>query len=686
MKKNAKLNNLTLDEKINLLVGDSSMKTSNANGKLKPVYMADGPLGLRVNPNTMAQVPSTLNMATGLKEPKVEPTAMPSLANLANTWNEDLSYLFSSTIADDCIDNNIDVLLAPGVNIKRRPLCGRNFEYFSEDPYLAGIMAKEYVLGLQDKGIGACIKHYCANNSEYDRNAISSEVDERTLREIYLKPFEIAMKAKPWSVMCSYNLVNGVYASENKYLLNDVLRDEFGFDGMVVSDWGAVHDAVRAIKANLNLIMPSSSYRIEQLKKGYEQGILSQDEIDQSVNEILKLSEKTINDNKKTTTVKENRHQNAVKIATESIVLLKNEDKILPLKSGKILIAGVRNELPPYGGGGSSCMVVSQRPKSLSSLLMEKLGDKAEISYNSQLGHDLGSPGVTSVRFTPTLMRNIYNSDITLMLAGTNRLLEYEGGDREVLRLPYCEEDLIINAAKVNPNLIVLLYAGSAIDMSAWIDKVKGVVLVGYAGEGVNEALAKILTGEESPSGKLSETFPLCLEDTPTGLNRNGNGYVDRYNEGVFVGYRWYEEYEKNVLFPFGYGLSYAQFEYSNLQVEKKGATDYTVTYTVKNISNVNAKEVSEVYVRDVFATVSRPPKELKGFSKDFVKAGESKQITIQLDYSSFAFYSPALKRWHVENGEFEILVGGCSNNTPLKAKIYLESNDIQYTPPLQST
>ncbi len=684
MSKKITAKDLSVKEKIRLSVGSDGMKSSDLDGKVKPIYMADGPLGLRVNPNHMSQVPSTLNMATGLKELKVHPTAMPSLVNIANTWNKDLAYLSYSTIADDCIDNNIDVLLAPGVNIKRRPLCGRNFEYFSEDPFLAGTMAYECVKALQDKGVAACPKHYAANNSEYDRNAISSEVDERTLNEMYLKPFEMAMKAKPWSIMCSYNPVNGVYASEHNYLLNDVLRSRLGFDGAVISDWGATHDAVRAVKANMNLIMPNSTFRIEQLEKGFENGSITESDLDRSVENLLTLAERVQNDKKITTTTPEERHQNSMRIAKESMVLLKNDDGILPLKSGNILVAGVRNELPPYGGGGSSCMPMVKRPKSLTAVLMEKLEGKATLSYNSQLGHDLGSPGVTSIRFTPTLYRNIYNADITLLLAGNNRLIEYEGSDREVLRLPLCEEDVIINAAKANPNLIVLLYAGSAIDMSAWIDKVKAVVLVGYAGEGVNEALGSLLVGEESFSGKLSETFPLRLEDTPTALNRGGNGYVDRYLEGVFVGYRWYEDKGLDVLFPFGYGMSYAKFEYSNISVIKNGATDYTVKYQITNTSNVDAKEISQVYVRDVFSTVSRPYKELKGFSKDLIKAGETKEISVTLDSSSFAFYSPALNRWHVENGEFEILVGGSSAHTPLIAKITVESDDEQYTPPLQ--
>lgn len=668
---------LTLEEKLSLLVGGGNMHTSDANAKLPVVYVADGPLGLRSHQNYPNR-PRIVNMATGIENPFVEPTAMPALHVLCNSWDPELVARNASSIADDCIDNGVDVLLAPGVNIKRSPLCGRNFEYFSEDPYLAGTMAKAYIEGVQGTGLGTSLKHFCANNSEYDRNAISSEIDERTLREIYLAPFEIALQAKPTTVMCSYNLINGVYASENGYLLSEILRGEFGFDGLIVSDWGATHNAVRAAQATLDLTMPYAPEHIEALRAGYENGELTEAQIDERAGKVLGLIEKTKIERRATTT-KPERHDIAVKAAKESIVLLKNEENILPLTGGKLLVAGLFGKLPPYGGGGSSKVPTSYQPAPLTELLSARLGERAELSY--ALAHDYGALG-SSTQYATKVYQKAYGADVTLLCVGTNPQLEFEGGDREHLRLPQVYEDMILRTAKATENLVVIVYAGSAIDMSAWIDKVKAVVFVGFAGEGGNEALADILTGAACPCGKLSETFPLCLEDAPTGTKRGGNGFVDRYTEGVFVGYRWYDETEKEVLFPFGHGLSYAKFEYSDLTVTKTGVAEYEVSYTVKNLSAVDGKEISQVYVRDVFAAVSRPKKELKGYSKDLIKAGESKRITVKLDYRSFAYYSTALKKWHVENGEFEILVGASSQDLPLKAKILIDDAPDQYSKP----
>ena len=357
-----KIKTLTLEEKLSLLVGGGNMKTSDANGKLPVVYFADGPLGLRSHQDYPNR-PRIVNMATGIENPFVEPTAMPALHVLCNSWDPELVALNASSIADDCIDNGVDVLLAPGVNIKRRPLCGRNFEYFSEDPYLTGTMAKAYIEGVQKTGVGTSLKHFCANNSEYDRNAISSEIDERTLREIYLTPFEIALQANPTTVMCSYNLINGVYASENGYLLSEILRGEFGFDGLIVSDWSATHNIVRAVQATLDLTMPYHPSHIEMLRAGYENGELTETQIDERAEKVLGLIEKTKIERRATTT-KPERHEIAVKVAKESIVLLKNEDGILPLTGGKLLVAGLFGKLPPFGGGGSSKIPTAYQPPS----------------------------------------------------------------------------------------------------------------------------------------------------------------------------------------------------------------------------------------------------------------------------------------------------------------------------------
>lgn len=643
MKYNVK--QFTLEQKLRFLEGKDSWRLYDADGALPETFLADGPHGLR-------------KMEDGKTLPA---TVMPTISSLSYTWNPDLAFLDGATIADDCIEHDVDVLLAPGVNIKRTPLCGRNFEYFSEDPYLSGVMGKAYIEGVQSKGIGASLKHFCANNREYDRTNQSSEVDERTLREIYMPAFEIAVQAKPWTVMCSYNPVNGVWASENEWLLKDVLRQEFGFDGLIVSDWGAVHDAPRCVKATLDLGMGNAP-AYESLKAAYDSGELTEAEIDARVEKVLELIEKAEITQKKVTTTKEQRHENAVAIAKEAIVLLKNEENVLPLKQGNILVAGPWATQPTLGGGGSAYAITDYKIPDLSELLKEQLPE-SEITSLTMIS------STTRLNTTYAYARK---ADTVLFFIGNDEIVEGEGHDRLTLRLQPKQEDIILNLAKLNKNLVVVLYAGSAVDMSPWIDKVKAVVLAGFAGEGVNDALADILTGKVYPSGKITETFPLCLEDTPSGSER-GNGFYERYSEGVLVGYRWYDTKEKDVLFPFGHGLSYADFEYSDLQIQKDGETDYTVSFNVKNLSDREAKEISQLYVSDVFAMVERPVKELKGFAKTTLKAGECKRVSIKLDYRSFAYYNVSLKKWHVENGEFEILIGSSSRDIRLTGIIDMQ-------------
>ena len=648
----------TLEEKMKLLTGKNSWQLYTANGKVRDVFLSDGPHGLRMR--------DTETNATK------KATAMPNLVVVANTWDKELAYLDGATIADDCIEKGADVLLAPGVNIKRTPLCGRNFEYFSEDPYLAGILAKSYIEGVQSKGVGTSLKHFCANNREYDRFFQSSEVDERTLREIYLPAFEIAVQAKPWTVMCSYNPINGVWASENKWLLKDILRDEFGFDGLIVSDWSAVHNRSKALKATLDLEMPYREQAYEELKRDYANGFITEAEIDERVVKVLELIKKTDNDKKIVTTTKDERHQTAVKIAREGCVLLKNDDGILPLKGGNILVNGCIDNL---GGGGSAFVQTDYAPRPFKEVLAEKLGERATVNASDML--IIPNREIFNSR---SAYQDAYQKDAVVLCVSTSANIESEGFDRTTLRLTAPQEDLILNTAKVNKNVIVVIFAGSAIDVSPWIDKVKAVVFAGFNGEGGQEAVADILSGKTCPSGKLSETFPLCLADTPTGEER-GDGFVDLYKEGVFVGYRWYDAMKKDVAFPFGHGLSYAQFEYSDLEILKKSETDYEIAYTVTNTSNVDGKEISQVYVRDVFAMVSRPNKELKGFEKTLIKAGESKRVRIPLDYRSFAYYSIPLKKWYVENGDFEILVGASSRDIRLKGTIHVSlPNETQAT------
>lgn len=639
------INSLTLEEKLKLLTGADNWRLTTANGKLPTVFLSDGPHGVRKMTDDHKTLKATL---------------MPSLSVVCNTWNEDLAYLQGQTIADECLQQDADVLLAPGVNMKRTPLCGRNFEYFSEDPFIAGKMGRSYIEGVQSKGVGATLKHYYGNNREYDRFHQSSEIDERTAREIYLPAFEEAVKAKPWMVMCAYNLINGVYAAENKQAF-DILRDEFGFDGVIVSDWAAVRDSAKSAKASLDLRMPFNPTAYDELKRAYDEGWLSIEEIDACISRILKFIEKTQTLKQKATTDKESRHQTAIKIASEGMVLLKNQDNILPIKKGKVLVAGPFHRFNAVGGGSAN--TESDYPiKPIEELLNQNETITATFpdcymshgDYQKALNH---------------IIKEAYKSDVCVLAVGNNNYIEAECFDRTYLKISDAQEQIILDVAKVNPNVVVVLESGSAIDMRKWIDKVKAVVYTGFAGEATNEVVCNILTGKINPSGKLTETFPLCLEDTPTGSSV-GTAFVDRYQEGVFIGYRYYDSYEKEVLFPFGYGLSYSKFEYSNVSIEKKTETDYTVSFKVKNVSNVDGYETAQLYVKDVFSVVSRPEKELKGYKKVYLKAGEETTVSIPLNYRSFAYYSLPLKKWYVENGTFEIKVGSSSRNILLEDKI----------------
>lgn len=680
---------LTVEEKIRLLVGDGRWNTYEIKGKLPTISMADGPCGMRyeTDKNSPDAHPASVNAWKGTKSA----TAMPSPSALANSWNPSLAKLNSEIIADDFIETGVNMLLAPGVNIKRTPLCGRNFEYFSEDPYLAGKMARAYIEGAEGHGVATSLKHFCLNNYENDRLYTNTDADERTVREIYLPAFREAVKAKPATVMCSYNQIDGIWASENKKYLTDILRGEFGFEGVVVSDWDATHDAARAAKSGLNLTMPYSQYHVDNLTRAYESGELTEEDIDNAVRPILAFIEK-YEGKKDPKYTNDEKHSAAVKIAEECVVLLKNEEDILPLKKGRILILGNMEKNPPLTGDGSAKVYPRYKLESLSSLVEKDLGADATIVKTSPI-----HPASISVsrRYALNHMSQLAaTSDTVVLCIGTDSTVESEGVDRESIRLPKVQEEAILTISKANKNIVVILYTGSAIDVSPWIDSVKGVVLAGYCGEGINEALAKILTGKISPSGKLAESYPLCLEDTPSIATKSEglsviysalqNSFTVKYTEGIFVGYRYYDTAKKAVRFPFGHGLSYANFEYSNLKVENKkdgGVCDLTVSFYIENISDMPAMETAQLYVSDIISTVERPDKELKGFIKVSLLPHEKKRVTIDLSFESFAFFSTSLSAWHVENGLFDILIGSSSRDIRLSERINVSlPRSEQYT------
>lgn len=653
-----KAKDLTIDEKLTLLTGDGNWRLERLGGKLPELFFSDGPCGLRT-------------VREG--EHALKATAFPTPSALASTWNRALAREMGELLGEEAIEREVDVLLAPGVNIKRTPCNGRNFEYFSEDPYLAGELAYEYILGVQSKGVGTSVKHFAANNREYDRFYQSSEVDDRTLHEIYLAAFARAAEAKPWTVMCAYNLLNGVYCSEHKKLLKTILREELGFDGVILSDWGAVVDRAKALKATLDLEMPHSDAAFARLKEAYARGEITDEEIDASVDRLLALVEKAQKARplRKVLHTASERHEAAVRIAAEAAVLLKN-DGALPLREGeRVFVCGKKAKTGVFGGGGSSCVDSDFSPAPLEELLRKEdpslAVDGREICF-----HDWGElHGLFGLREGIVLARN---ADKAIVVVGCDADTDCEGCDRMQLTLSPVEEDLIRNIAAVNRQTVVVVYGGSAVDMSGWIDCVNAVLYVNFNGEGGNEALAKLLTGAENPSGKLQESFPLV----PIASVR-GNAFTDVYSEGVFVGYRGYDAAGSSVLFPFGHGLSYSQFVYSDLTVHplKEG---FEVSLKVKNVSGRAGKEVVQLYAGQKFPLISRPVRELKGFEKICLAPGEQTRVVFPLSLRALAYWSPALDGWRTEEGEYTLSVGSSSRDLRLAADVWVHVPDAPST------
>ncbi len=650
---------LEIYDKLKLLVSEDYFTTYAVDGIVPKISVADGPCGLRKkrNPNIPKDTPAN---------------CYPSPHVLANSWDREAVKNVGKAIASDCAEMKEDVILAPGVNIKRTPLCGRNFEYFSEDPYLTGVLATEYVKGVQESSVGACVKHFCANNREHDRMYQTSEVDLRTLREIYTKAFEMIIKEiKPYMIMGAYNPVNGINASENKWLLESVLRKELGYDGVIVSDWEAVRDRAKALKASLDIAFPYRERDAKNLSQAYEKGEITESEIDESINRILSLSAQIEKDRKiRKPLSEERRHEIALDAARNGIVLLKNNDNVLPIKGGKIAFVG---EQTHYVGGGAAQVVTKNQYRSLATEISERLPDATIESYFLFM-HGQSSPfSAKGVRISniPKAMDIAYDADVTILTVGTDDIIETEMYDRTSLKLSPAMEDIILKVASRANKVVVVLEAGSAVDMTAWINKVDAVLFAGFAGDTVNEALADIITGKVSPSGKLSETFPLCVEDTPTGTYM-GDGYAERYEEGVFVGYRYYEAKNIPVLFPFGYGLSYAKFEYSNFQTQKKENTKYEISFNIKNISNVDGVEIAQLYVKNIDKKVTRPEKELRRFERVKLKAGETKTVTFITDDDCFSYFNVCYINWHVDQGRYEFWVCRDVNTVEFKEKIMI--------------
>ena len=649
------LQDLSAEEKLRLICAKDLWKTEDLEGEVPSLVVSDGPVGVR-----------KVAVDENGKQYDLPSVAYPAIQCLANSWNEALARSMGEALADDCLEKQVDILLAPGVNIKRSPLNGRNFEYFSEDPYLAGTLAREYIAGLQSRGVGACLKHYYANNLEYNRLEQSSDVDERALREIYLKPFEIACEAKPVSAMCAYNRVNGVYASENKKGFR-ILREEFGFDGAILSDWGAVRDRTASAKAGLDIEFPFDEKNYEKLVADYKAGRIAEAEVDACAQRVLDLIErcKKMSAGKKPNTSVEERLALAQTIAEEGIVLLKNES-VLPLKKEQSIAVSGDFAAPSRFGkiaGGGSSMVQWQGE-------MFHLAEKLQRQQNGAVVYERAfwEKGIDSFGQKPH--RALYyaaKSDVSIICVGTGAEIECEERDRASLRLPVWEEEMILRLAERNENTIVVLFAGSAVDTSVWQDAVKGIVLAGFCGERGGDALVRILTGEVNPSGKLAETFPVHLEDTPV-FGQFCSPCVAHYGEGLNVGYRYYDR-RGGEAFPFGYGLSYSRYEYGGMNV--KVQDDFLhVRCMVKNVSERDGREIVQLYLRPFDPFVYRPEKELKGYRKIALKAGEAREVAFILPKDAFAYWSTAVDDWRVDNGLYEILIGASSRDISLRIKV----------------
>lgn len=657
---------MTLEEKAGLCSGKDFWRLKSVERLGIPeVMVCDGPNGLRKQREDSDNINES-----------IEAVCFPGSCAEAASFDRETMFQAGQAMGNACQAENISILLGPGTNIKRSPICGRNFEYYSEDPYLSSQIAAAHIKGVQSKNVGACIKHFAANNQETRRMSISSEVDERTLREIYLAAFEDAVKeAKPWAVMCSYNQINGTFSSENKWLLKDILKEEWGYEGLVVTDWGAVNDRVKGLLAGLDLEMPGSGGTtdkkiIEAVKNGEVPEEILNDSCERIVSRIMTFVEHR---EKEAVWDKQADHKLAVETAKECMVLLKNDGQILPLSEEQsVVFIGKFAEKPRFQGGGSSHV----NAKNWSSAL-EQVKTMEHVTYVS--GFDTKDAvseeekRLEKCRFNDAIAA-AKQADVAVIFAGLPDAYESEGFDRKHMRLPEIQNQLIQAVAEIQPNTVVVLHNGSPVEMP-WINSVKAVLETYLGGEGVGEATVDTLFGKSNPSGKLPETFPIQLSDNPSYLNFPGEATKVEYKEGIFVGYRYYEKKNMKVLFPFGHGLSYTTFDYSDMKVSKEQFTDeeeITVSVKITNTGERFGKEAVQLYVQDVESRIPRPVKELKGFDKVALEPGESKTVTFTLGKRAWAYYDVESHGWYTEEGEFKILIGASSQDIRQQETVYI--------------
>ena len=659
---------LTLEEKAALCSGRDDWSTQPIERLNIPwIWVSDGPHGLR-------RAPATNKPGYGDQLPA---TCFPTASALAATWDLDLLYKVGQALGEECQAQNVNVILGPGVNIKRSVLAGRNFEFFSEDPILSGELGAAYINGVQSQGVGTSLKHFTANNVETMRMYNNSNMDTRTLHEIYLTPFEIAVKkAQPWTVMACYNRVQGVYGTQSPYLLTDILKKEWGFKGIVISDWFAVVNRVEAMKAGMHIEMPSVSAVNDSLVvEAIKNGELDITVVDQLVKEILTIVLKAKLLEKEDAEFNADKHHNyARQVASEAITLLKNENQVLPVtkeKYKRVAIIGEFASAPRYQGNGSSEVKPTKLDKALD-IIRKEYGKNIKISYAQ--GYKLSDDNDTSL--IDEAKKVAANADIALVFAGLPLQYESEGIDRTHINMPASHNKLISEIAAVQKNTVAVLTNGSAVTMP-WLNEVSGVLETWLGGQAGAGAVADVVFGKVNPSGKLAETFPMKLEDTPAFFNFPGEQGDVLYGERIFVGYRYYDEKKIEPLFPFGFGLSYTTFEYSDLKLSAKNTTDkegVSVSLMVKNTGSVKGKEIVQLYVADKESTLQRPEKELKKFVKIELEPGEEKEVTFKLDARDFSYFDGKREMWIAESGDFSISIGASSRDIKLTEDLALQS------------
>lgn len=665
------LKEMTLEEKASLCSGNDSWHTKPVERlDIPEIMVSDGPHGLRKVKDDSAM----MNQA-------IEAVCFPTACATACSFDRELVASMGKALGQACKAEKVAVLLGPGCNIKRSPLCGRNFEYFSEDPYLSSQIAASHIKGVQSMGVGTSLKHFACNNQETRRMTCSANMDERTFFEIYAASFEGAVKeGKPYTIMCSYNRINNVYSSENKFLLTDVLRDKWGYDGLVMSDWGAVNDRPEGIKAGLDLEMPTShGVNDRKIVECVKNGTLDEKLLDKAVRNVLNLVDKAENGlSGEVNWDMQAQHELARSISAQCAVLLKNDDALLPLDTNKkIAFIGDFAKNPRYQGGGSSHINSFKVTSAL-----DAVKDYCEVTYAQ--GYE-SNTDVPDVKLINEAVECAKKCDAAVIFAGLTDLYESEGFDRKHMKMPANQLELIDKVCEVCSNVVVVLHNGSPVEMP-FKNKVKSILEMYLGGQAVGGAACDLIFGKINPSGKLAETFPEKLSDNPSFISFPGEMDDVQYREGIFVGYRYYDHKQIEPLFPFGHGLSYTTFEYSDIKLSSNAINaddELTVSVKVTNTGKVEGKEVVQLYVTDKESSLIRPVKELKGFEKVSLKPGESKNVMFKLDKRAFAFYSEAAHDWLVEEGDFIISVGSSSRDIRLTDEVFVSSKDripVKYT------